>query len=224
MTCVERWRTDLEITLHRMRFSLCLLPGLVAVALAWGSAAIAAQSPAQASAVEIKISPARSALLVSACRSEAERQAAPPRGLHSIRWEKTAHPEVAGSRNGSRVFERISLAGWARSGDDWVPITVRCRFDSERPGVASIDLTPAAPVGGGLDLSGISVLPQLPTQPQAALPSVSEPPSAADPSTARGSATLAPIFQETPPPAPYINKDQDFLHDHRFGIELRTPF
>jgi len=56
------------------------------------------------------------------------------------------------------------------------------------------------------------------------LPSAPAPPSAADPSTARGSATLAPIFQETPPPAPYINKDQDFLHDHRFGIELRTPF
>jgi len=217
-------RAQMETMFHRMRCLPCILPGLVASTLALGSEAVAAQSSSQASTVEIKISSTRSAVLVSACRREAERQAAPAKDLHSIRWDKTAQPKVAGSRSGSRVSESVSLAGWARSGDDWVPITAQCRFDSDRQGVASVDLTQAPPGRGGLDLSGISTLPQLPTEPEATLPSASAPSPPADPPGTSGSSTIAPIFQATPPPAPYINKDQDFLHDHRFGIELRAPF
>ncbi|HUH83465.1 MAG TPA: hypothetical protein VLX85_02585 [Stellaceae bacterium] len=215
---------DMEMAFHRRRFSRGLLAWLAAGTLLWCSEAVAAQSPSQGSAVEIRVSSARSAVLVSACRREAERHAAPPRDLHSIRWERAAHPQVAGSRSGSRVIESVSLAGWARSGDDWVPITAQCRFDSDRRGVASVDLSPVAPVKGGLDLSEISALPQLRTQPDAALPSAAEPPPPADAPDTSGSSKIAPIFQQTAPPAPFLNKDQDFLHDHRFGIELRTPF
>ncbi len=213
---------QMETMFHRMRTLPLILPWLTGATSVLASAAIAGQSPSQASSVEI--SPARSAVLVSACRSEAEKQAVPARGLHAIRWDKAAPPEVTGSRSRSRVLASVSLAGWALSGDDWVPITAQCRFDGDRRGVASVDVLAAPLAGRGLDLSGITTLSELPAQPGATLPSDSAAPPPSDPSKTSGSPTLAPIFQQTAPPAPYINKDQDFLHDHRFGIELRTPF
>ena len=211
--------------LHRLRCPSLVLPCLMAVAVLLGARSSVAQPSPQPSTVGIKISLARSVPLVSACRNEAERQGASTKGLHSIEWDQTAHAEVMRSRSGSRVLSRASLTGWARSGRNWVPIIAQCKFDKGRPAVVSLEFQPTPLSGEGLDLSGISTLPEALAQPEAPLPSFPEPPPPTDPPEAStSSTTIAPIFQETPPVPPSITKDQDFLHDHRFGIELRTPF
>lgn len=214
----------METMFHRMRSAPVVLPWLTIAALAWGTEAAAAQ-PSSKTSPEIDISPARSASLISTCRNEAERRAAPPKGLHSVRWDETAHPQVMRAQTGANVVARVSLAGWARSGDDWVPIAVHCKFEKGQRAVVSVDRALVPPDGRGLDLSRIPTLPEAPARPDAKLPSISELPALkGPPSEANGSSTIAPTFQETTPVPPYLNKGQDFLHDHRFGIELRAPF
>ena len=208
---------------HLLRSAPFVLPWLTVAALVWGTQAFAGQ-PSSKESPEIKASSGGSASLISACRNEAETQAAPPKRLHSVRWDKTAQPEVVRTRDGPHVVTRVSLTGWARSDDAWVPIAAQCGFEKGRPAFVSLDLAPPSRAAGGLDLSGITTLPKVPVRPEAALPSLSEPPPPTDPPEASGSSTIGPIFRETPSLPPYLNKEQDFLHDHRFGIELRAPF
>jgi hypothetical protein len=214
----------METPFHRLRCPSVVLPWLTGVALLLGTEAIAAQQLSQSNAVETDISSAWAARLVSACRNEAKR-AAPAKRLHSVQWDKTADPEVMRSKNGARVIAHVSLAGRARSGDDWVPIKAQCEFDKDRPAVVSFDLAPTSLAGVGLNLSGITTLPQVPAQPEATLPSFSRAPPPKDSPKASGSSTIAPTLHEARPDLPpTTDKGQDFLHDHRFGIELRTPF
>ena len=210
---------------HRLRFPAVVLPWLTGVALLLGTEAIAAQQSSQTSALETNISPVGAAPLVAACRHETERRAAPAKGLHSVQWDKTAQPEVMRSQSGTRVITRVSLVGRARSGDDWVPIMAQCEVDKGRPVVVSLDLAPRALPGIGLDLSGITSPPEVPAQPEATLPSFPPSPPRRDPPEPSGSSTIAPTLRKTTPDLPpTINKRQDFLHDHRFGFELQTPF
>lgn len=213
-------RAHMQTMFHRLRSLPVVLPWLAGVVLFFGTEASAAQQSSQTRAVETDISSARSARVVSVCRNEAERQAAPEKGLHSVQLDKTAHPEVMRSQSGTRDITHMSLAGWARSGNDWVPITAQCEFDKGRPAVVSLDLALSA---AGLDLSGIGKLPEAPARPEATFPSFSRSPPRTDPSEASGSSTIVPTLRETDLP-PYLNKGQDFLHDHQFGIELRKPF
>jgi hypothetical protein len=213
----------METTFHRLRCLSVVLTWLTGAALLLGTEAIAAQQLSQTNPVEIGISSARAARLVSACRNEAERRAAPAKTLHSIQWG--TNPEVMRSQNGTRTITRVSLAGRARSGDDWVPIKARCEFDKDRLAVVSLDLAPTSPPGVALNLSVVTTLPYVPAQPDPTLPSFFRSPPPTDPPEARGSSTIAPTLHETRPDLPpTTDKGQDFLHDHRFGIELRTPF
>src|ERR1700730_14066566 len=148
---------------HRSRVAGLVLFWLAGMALPMGAQAVAEQRSSTTSAVETKISPAAAAPLVSACRNEAVKQAAPAKGLHSVQWDKTAQPEVTKSRSGMHV----SVAGRARSSDGWVPLTAQCEFDRGRLVAVALDLAPALPPGVGLDLSGITPPPQVPTGPQA---------------------------------------------------------
>jgi hypothetical protein len=184
---------------------------------------LAAQQSPTASMVETKTSIPRVASLVAACRDDAERQAVLAAQRHPVRWDEKAQPTVTTSQSGARAITRVSVAGWARYGDDWVPIIARCEFDKGRPAV-SLDLAPAPLPKVHLDLSGIAPLPASPAEPRPALPSLSLASPATDPPATSGS-SLAPTLGKTPsevPPA--LNKDQDFLHHHWFGVELHTPF
>jgi hypothetical protein len=215
----------IESMSRRSRFAPVVLPWLTGAALLLSAGAIAAQQAPQTSAVETDMSSARAAPLVAACRNEAEKRAAAAKGVHSVQWNKTAPPEVTRSPSGTGVTTRVSLAGWARSGDDWVAITAQCAFDKGRPAVVSLDLAPIALSAAGLDLSGIAPLPDVPAQTEAALPSLSRSPPRTDPPEASGASTVTPTLRKTTPDLPpTITKGQDFLHDHRFGIELQTPF
>jgi hypothetical protein len=210
---------------HRLRFASVVLPWLTGAALLLGMDAIAAQQSSPTSAVETDISSARSAPFVTACRNEAERQTASAKGLHSVQWDKTAHPEVMRLQSGSGVATRVSLGGWARSDDGWIPIKAQCEFDKDRPAVVFVDLAPTPLPAAGLDLSAISTLPEALPQPEAILPSSSPSPLPTDPPEASGSSTIAPTLRGSRPDLPPTSdKGQDFLHDHRFGVELRTPF
>jgi hypothetical protein len=214
-------RAHMEAMVHRLRFPPAVLLWLTGMVVFLGTETTAAQQSSETNAVERNISSARSARLVSACRNEAERQAAPTKGWHSLQWDNTEHPEITRS-DGPRVDAQVSLAGWARSGMSWVSIKAHCAFERGRPAVVSLDLMLS---GMGLDLSGITTVPQVPTQPEATLRSFSQSPPSTDPPETSGSSTIAPTLHETRPDLPpTIDKRQDFIHDHRFGIELRTPF
>jgi hypothetical protein len=204
---------------YLLRFCVAVSPGLTGIALLLVSGTLAAQQ-SPATTVQTKTPAAHVAALVSACRDDAERQAVSGQPL---RWNEKAQPLVTTSRSGARAITRISVAGWARHGDDWVPIIARCEFDKGRPAV-SLDLAPAPLPRVHLDLSGIAALPASPSEPRPTLPSISLSSPATDPPASSGS-SLAPTLGKTPsgvPPA--INKDQDFLHHHWFGVELHTPF
>jgi hypothetical protein len=118
---------------------------------------------------------------------------------------------------------RISIAGRARYGDAWIPITARCAFDKGRLAALSLEVAPTP--RPRLDLSGIRPLPAALAPPDATsrAPSLSSPQAdSADPS---GSSTITPTLQQTPSNAPpAIEKDQDFMRDHWFGFELQKPF
>lgn len=203
---------------YLLRFCATVWPSLTGIALVLASGALAAQQSPATSTVEIQNSIPRVAALVSACRDEAETQ-----GRHALRWDAAAQPQVTRSRSGARAVTGVSVAGWARYGDDWVPIIARCAFDKGRPTV-SLDLAPAPLPMVHLDLSGIAPPPDSPGEPQPTLPSLSLSSPPTDPPANSGS-SLAPTLGRTPsevPPA--INKDQDFLHHHWFGVELHTPF
>jgi hypothetical protein len=206
---------------HRSRVAGLVVLWLAGMALPMGAQAVAEQRSSTTSAVETKISPAAAAPHVSACRNEAVKQAAPAKGLHSVQWDKTAQPEVTKSRSGMHV----SVAGRARSSDGWVPLTAQCEFDRGRLAAVALDLAPALPPGVGLDLSGITPPPQVPTGPEAPSSSGSPWSPRTDPPETSGSSTIVPTLRETRPDLPpTINKRQDFLHDHQFGFRLRTPF
>jgi hypothetical protein len=203
---------------YLLRFCATVPPLLTGTALFLASGALAAQQSPPTSTVEIQTWIPRVAALVSACRDEAEKQ-----GRHALRWDAAAQPRVRSARNGAHAVTDVSVAGWARYGEDWVPIVARCAFDKGRPAV-SLDLAPAPLPKVHLDLSGIAPLPQSPGEPQPTLPTLSLSSPATDPPATSGS-SLAPALGKTPsevPPA--INKDQDFLHHHWFGVELHTPF
>ena len=203
---------------YLLRFCATVSPSLTGIALVLTSGALAAQQSPATSMVEIQNSIPHVAALVSACREEAEK-----RGRHALRWDAAARPQVTRSRSGARAVTEVSVSGWARDGDDWVPIVARCTFDNGRPAV-SLALVPAPLPKVHLDLSGIAPPPDSPGEPQPTLPSLSLSPPATDPPATSGS-SLAPTLGKTPsevPPA--INKDQDFLHHHWFGVELHTPF
>lgn len=203
---------------YLLRFCATVSPGLTGTALFLASGALAAQQSPTTSRVEIQTSIPHVAALVSACRDEAEKQ-----GRHALRWDAAAQPRVMSARREDRAIADVSVAGWARYGDDWVPIVARCAFDKGRPAV-SLDLAPAPLPKVHLDLSGITPPPDSPGEPQPTLPSLSLSSPPTDPPATSGS-SLAPTLGKTPsevPPA--INKDQDFLHHHWFGVELHTPF
>ena len=145
--------------------------------------------------------------------------------VHQVRWDETAPPKVTRRNSGVRAVVQVSIEGWARGGEDWVPITARCRFDGGRPivsPVVSIDLAPLSVPGQRLDLSGITPFLSAPAQPAATLSRISPPP--ADPPATSGS-SLAPTLGKTPLDAPPPGeKNQDFLHRHWFGIELQSQF
>jgi hypothetical protein len=211
----------METMFHRLRFSPAVLLWLTGTVVFLGTDTIAAQQSSETSVVETNVSSARSAHLVSACRDEAERQAARTKGWHSLQWDNTKDPEITRS-DGPRVDAQVSLGGWARSGMSWVPIKAHCAFDQGRPAVVSLDLMRSEM---GLDLSEITTVPQVPMQPEAMLRSFSQSSPSTDPPEASGSSTVAPTLHETRPDLPpTTDKRQDFIHDHRFGIELRTPF
>jgi hypothetical protein len=206
---------------YLLRFCTTVSPWVAGTALFLTSGTLAAQQSRATSTVEIQTSIPRVASLVSACRDEAEKQAVSAR--HPLRWDAAARPQVTRERSGARAIADVSIAGWARYGDDWVPIIARCAFDKGRP-VVSLALVPAPLPKVHLDLSGIAPLPDSPGEPQPTLPAISLSSPPTDPPATSGS-SLAPTLGKTPsevPPA--INKDQDFLHHHWFGVELHTPF
>jgi hypothetical protein len=208
---------------YLLRFCATVSPGLTGIALLLASGTLAAQQSPTASQVETRTSIPHLASLVSACRSDAERQAASADRRHPLRWDEQAQPRVTRSQSGPRAITRVALAGWARYGDDWVPIIARCEFDKGRPAV-SLDLAPAPLPRVHLDLSGIAPLPASPGERRPTLPAISLASPQPDPPATSGS-SLAPTLGKTPsgvPPA--ISKDQDFLHHHWFGVELQTPF
>jgi len=206
---------------YLLRFCATVSPWLAGTALFLASGTLAAQQSPTTSTVETRTSIPRIASLVSACRDEAEKQAVSAR--HPLRWDAAAEPRVTRAPNGDRAETEVSVAGRARYGDDWVPIIVRCTFDRGRMDV-SLALAPAPLPKLHLDLSGIAPPPAPADETQPTLPaiSLSSPPSDAP---ATSGSSLAPTLGKTPsgiPPA--INKDQDFLHHHWFGVELHTPF
>jgi hypothetical protein len=205
---------------YLLRFCATVSPWLAGIALLFVSGTLAAQQSPTASMIETKTPIPHVAALVSSCRDEAEKQAV---SGYPLRWNETAHPQVTTSRSGARAITRVSVAGWARHGDDWIPIIARCEFDKGRTAV-SLDLAPAPLPRVHLDLSEIAPLPASPAEARPTLPSISLSSPATDPPATSGS-SLAPTLGKTPsgvPPA--INKDQDFLHHHWFGVELHTPF
>jgi hypothetical protein len=209
---------------HRPPVAGLVVLCLAGMALPMGAKALAEQRSSTTSAVETKISPAAAAPHVSACRNEAVKQAAPAKGLYSVQWDKTAQPEVTKSRSGLRVIMHVSVAGRARSSDGWVPLTAQCEFDRGRLAAVALDLAPALPPGVGLNLSGITPPPEVPTEPGASPPG-SPWSSRTDPPETSGSSRIVPTLRETRPDLPpTINKRQDFLHDHQFGFRVQTPF
>lgn len=201
-------------------WSRAIMPWLAGVALLLvGEAMAAQQSPASADGTTVSIS--RLDPMVSACRTEAARRAALADQLHPVRWDETARPKVRRLKSGARAVVQVSIDGWARHGDDWVPIIARCQFDNGRP-VVSLDVAPSPVSGQRLDLSGIAPLASDPAEPVATTPTISPPPT--DPPATSGS-SLAPTLGKTPleaPPPAY--KNQDFLHRHWFGVELQSQF
>jgi hypothetical protein len=208
---------------YLLRSATSVSPWLTGIALLLASGTLAAQQSPPTSAIETKTSIPRVTSLVSVCRKAAERRAVAAEQSHPVRWNETARPKVTRSGSGARASTHISLAGWARYGDDWVPIVARCDFNKGSP-VVSLDLAPAPLPRPPLDLSGITPPPESPGQLRPTLPSISLSSPPTDPPASSGS-SLAPTLGKTPsevPPA--INKDQDFLHHHWFGVELQTPF
>jgi hypothetical protein len=206
---------------YLLRFCATVSPWLAGTALFLASGTLAAQQSPATSTVETKTSIPGVASLVSACRGEAETQGVSAH--HPLRWDATAQPQVTRLRSSARAMTDVSVAGWARYGDDWVPIVARCAFDKGRP-VVSLELAPAPLPKVHLDLSGITPPPDLNGETQPTLPAISLSSPPADPPATSGS-SLAPTLGKTPsgvPPA--FNKDQDFLRRHWFGVQLNTPF
>jgi hypothetical protein len=206
---------------YLLRFCATVSPWLAGIALFLASGTLVAQQSPATSTVETKALIPSVASLVSACRGEAETQGVSAH--HPLRWDGAAQPQVTRLRSAAHAMTDVSVAGWARYGDDWVPIVARCAFDKGRP-VVSLEVAPAPPPKMHLDLSGIAPLPASPGDSQPTLPAISLSTPPTEPPATSGS-SLAPTLGKTPsgvPPA--FNKDQDFLHRHWFGVELNTPF
>jgi hypothetical protein len=187
-----------------------------------GVEAVAEQRSSTTSAVETKISPAAAAPHVSACRNETVNQAAPAKGLYSVQWDKTAQPEVTKSRIGTRVIMHVSVAGRARSSDGWVPLTAQCEFDRGRLAAVALDLAPALPPGVGLNLSGITPPPEVPTGSEAPSSPGSPWSPRTDPPETSGSSTIVPTLRETRPDLPpTINKRQKARFSARSPVRLQ---
>lgn len=197
------------------RSPAAVLPWLAGIALLLTSEAAGAQHSQADSKVATLPPTVRLDRLVSACRNAAERRAAVAKQSRPLRWDDTTRPEVISSKRGPRSAAlTISIKGWARHGDAWVPIIAQCRFDDRGRPVASLELAPTAVPGATLDFSGIAPLAE---PPQAMLPRLSPP--QADSPAASGSALAPTMGKTTEDP-----KNEDFLHNHWFGLELQGQF
>jgi hypothetical protein len=197
------------------RSPAAVLAWLAGAALLLISEAAGAQHSQADSKVAAIPSTVRLDRLVSACRKAAERRAALAKQLHPLRWDDTTRPDVTRAKRGPRsIAQTISIKGWARDGDGWIPIIAQCQFDDRNRPVVS--LNPVAIPGTALDFSEIAPLPETPAH-QATLPRIS-PPQTDSPATS-GSALAPTMGKTTEDP-----KNEDFLHNHWFGLELQGQF
>jgi hypothetical protein len=171
---------------------------------------------APAFAAEASATTDKAAASLAVCQKAAEHQASAAKGWNSVEWTE------AGPENGSKT--RIALSGRARTATGWTAFTARCELDKHHRATVTLDPEPLRPVQARtLDLSSAAAVPP-PPKPAAPLPLS---PALSEPSTSEnsGSSQLKGTLSEIRPDIPTAPlKKQDFLHDHRFGIKLETPF
>ena len=194
----------------RFLMSLAILPCL---ALAGHLSFAAEGSASQAgTGTVVAIIPAPS---VAACQKAAEHQAIEAKGWDSVEWTE--------ARQEDDPKGRIALSGRARTATGWTAFTARCELDKRRRATATLDPEPVRPPRGRtIDLSAVGVAP-----PPNVAGTVPLAPTLSGRGTdeASGSSQLKGTFSEIKPDIPTAPlKKQDFLHDHRLGIKIETPF
>ena len=104
--------------------------------------------------------------------------------------------------------------------------TPRSLDDKGRQAIVSLDSAPLPRHPAGLDLSGITPLLKTPAQPEPTSRSSSLSSSRTDLPEESGSSSIEPILRKIPSDVvpPTLYKGENFLRDHRFGVELQTPF
>jgi len=193
------------------------LPGFMV--LPWlvlaGSQSFAAEGSAPQTGAGTTVS-TQSAASIAACEKAAEHQAAEAKGWHSgVEWTE--------ARVDSDAKGRVTLSGRAQTATGWTAFTARCEFDKHHRASASLDPEPVRPTRGRtIDLSAAGAVPA--PKPARVLPLS---PDLSDRSTNEnsGSSQVKGTLSEIRPDIPTAPlKKQDFLHDHRLGIKIDTPF
>jgi hypothetical protein len=151
---------------------------------------------------------------VAACQKAAEHQATAAKGWDSVEWTET-RPE-------NEAKTRIALSGRARTATGWTAVTARCELDKRHRATATLDPEPLRPSRTRtLDLSPAAAVPASPTAASPLAPALSD----RGTSESSGSSQLRGTLSEIRPDIPTAPlKKQDFLHDHRLGIKIETPF
>lgn len=169
-------------------------------------------------AAETSVTANKSDAMVAACQKAAEHQATALKGWNSVEWTEGQH------ENGAKT--RIALSGRARTATGWTAFTARCELDKHHRASATLDPEPVRPAHSRpLDLSPAAAVPTppKPAPPLPLSPTLSEPERSTNEGS--GSSQLKGTLSEIRPDIPTAPlKKQDFLHDHRFGIKLETPF
>ncbi len=167
-------------------------------------------------AAEVSVTTDKAAASLAACQKAAEQQATATKGWSSVEWTE------GGPENGTK--RGIALSGRARTATGWTAFTARCELDKHHRATATLDPEPLRPLRARtLDLSPAAAVPPPPKPaPELLLsPALSEPSTSENSGSSQLKGTLSEIRPDIPT-APL--KKQDFLHDHRFGIKLETPF
>ena len=165
-------------------------------------------------AAEAAVTADKSGALIAACQKAAEHEATAAKGWNSVEWTE------AGPENGAKT--RIALSGRARTATGWTAFTARCELDKHRRASATLDPEPPRPLHARtLDLSAAIPPPPKPRPDLPLSPALSEPSASESNGSSQVKGTLSEIRPDIPT-APL--KKQDFLHDHRFGIKIETPF